>query len=320
VLFISDSEARSVVDLALAKRVVLEALSEVSAKRAATTKPPGIFIRTDEVPCVYQAKGAYMTGAAVAGFRLAGFPRGADRKGRLQMLVLADLATSVPYALIQGESLHPVRVGMAIAIAIERLRSTQAGTLALLGAGRLARGAIEAIQATTPFESVRVAARSIESARRFCESVNVADRKRLQPAADAESACHGADVIVTLTSVDEPLVRVHWCKPGSLLVSGGGRQECEAEAILGAHRIFIDDWAQCSLLGDIAALHRQGRIKESDLESLADVCVGAIPGRSSDKERLVAVPQGLAILDVALGHAVYRAALASGIGMRLNWD
>lgn len=318
-LFITDSEARKLLDPAAARKVVLDALAEVSAQCAATSKPPGLFIRADGVPCVYQVKGAYMTGAALAGFRLAGFPRGADRKGRLQMLVLADLATSVPHALIHGESLHPLRVGMVIAVAIERLRSDRARTLALLGAGRLARGAIEAIQATTPFDSIRVAARSLESARRFCDSVDASTRARLQPAADPESACRDADVIVTLTSADEALVRAQWCNPGSLLVSCGGAQECEAEAILGANRIFVDDWVQCSVMGDIAALHQQGRIKESDVESLADVCVGRIPGRSTDEERLVAVPQGLAILDIALGQAVYQRALSRGMGTRLNW-
>jgi len=318
-LFINDDEAASLLDMESVRTVVIDALVELAGGQAATCNPPGIFIRNEAVPCSYHVKGAYLGRRSIAGFRLAGFPRGAVPTGRLQMLILTDLASSVPYAMIQSESLHPIRVGVAIALTIERLRHSGARSLALLGAGRLAHGTLKAIQAMTPFETVRVAASSLESAARFCGSAEAPRSMALVPVADAETACRDADVIVTLTSANEALVRADWCKPGNLLVSAGGRQECEEQAILQAARVFVDDWVQCSTLGDIAVLYRQGLIKENDVESLVAVSVGRIAGRADDDERIVAVPQGLAVLDIAIGHAVYEAAVARRIGVKLDW-
>lgn len=311
-LYLNDAHVAGLLDPAGARAVVLDALAELADGRAATTQPPGILARLADV--TYHAKGAYLTGRGIAGFRLAGFPKGPASAARLQMLVLTDYASTTPHAVIQSESLHPLRVGAAIAVAVERLRAASARTLALIGAGRLARATVAAIQATTPFATVRVAASSLASAHRFCESVAAPG---LVPAADAAAAARDAEVTVTLTSVDAPLVQPEWCRPGSLLVTAGARQECAERAILQADRIFVDDWAQCSAIGDIGVLVKQGRITGADVESLAAVCAGRIPGRASDDARLVAVPQGLAVLDVAIGQRVFELARERGVGVAL---
>ena len=311
-LYLNDAHVAGLLDPAGARTVVLEALAELADGAAATTTPPGILARRAEV--TYHAKGAYLTGRGIAGFRLAGFPKGPAPAARLQMLVLTEYASSTPLAMIQSESLHPLRVGAAIAVAVERLRASGARTLVMLGAGRLARASVEAIQATAPFTTVRVAASSLASARRFCESTAAAG---LVPAEDAASAARDADVIVTLTNVDAPLVQPEWCRPGSLLVTAGARQECAERAILQADRIFVDDWAQCSAIGDIGVLVKNGRIGAGDVESLAAVCAGRIAGRASDSTRLVAVPQGLAVLDLAIGQRVFELARERGIGVTL---
>jgi ornithine cyclodeaminase/alanine dehydrogenase-like protein (mu-crystallin family) len=208
-----------------------------------------------------------------------------------------------------------MRVGGALALSIELLRAPSAQTLALLGTGRLARAAAVALQATCPFREIRVMSRSREHREQFCRDLTAQGVVGLRPAMSLEAACSGADVILTITTANEPLVRAAWCGPGSLLVTAGGGQECEDAAILDADRIVVDDWAQCTLLGDLAVLHRQGKLTEHRIAgTLADVVAGCVPARQSAAERLVAVPQGLTILDVALGVYVYQLAIQRGLG------
>jgi ornithine cyclodeaminase/alanine dehydrogenase-like protein (mu-crystallin family) len=212
-----------------------------------------------------------------------------------------------------------LRVGGALAITIEWLRAGAAETLAFIGTGKLASGAIRAIQATTPFRAIRVAARSRGSAERFCTAL-ATDIPALSAAGSVAEACDGADVIVTLSGADEPLIRAQWCRPGTLLVSAGGHQECEPDAVLGADRLFVDDWTQCTMLGDIATLYRQGRIAPTDVTgTIADVVAGKIAGRTSDSERIVAIPQGLMVMDLALCAFAWRAAQAERAGLCVAW-
>ena len=238
----------------------------------------------------------------------------------LQMMVLTELATALPLAIVATTTLASFRVGGMIALTIETLRSKNAKVLAVVGSGRLAFGVVRAVQATTPFGAIRVAARSTANAERFCATLAAEGIAAPTAVKDAQAACEDADVIMTLTDTQAPIVQAGWCKPGSLLVSAGGGQECEEAAILTSDKIFVDDWTQCTLLGDIAALNKAGKIARSDIAGvLPDVISGKTAGRTSDNERIVAIPQGMALLDMALSHFAYKAALKKGLGQKVDW-
>jgi ornithine cyclodeaminase/alanine dehydrogenase-like protein (mu-crystallin family) len=317
VLFISDSLVAELLSPAAARDAVVETLCAHADGRTSLSDPRGLFLRSCDHGSYYHVKGGSLEEVAIAGFRIGGFPRRGQPRDRTQLIVLSDLDSATPIAILGADSLTAIRVGAAVSVTVEWLRPTGAETLAVIGAGKLARAALRAIQATTPFRAVRVASRSAEGARELCDALAGQGVSGLKAAASPREASLGADVVVTLTSADEPIVEADWCRPGGLLVTAGGGKECEDRAILSADKIFVDDWAQCAILGDLAALRRQGKISEADIAgTLANVVAGRSVGRTGD-ERIVAVPQGLTILDIALGHWVYRKAAALGIGARL---
>jgi ornithine cyclodeaminase/alanine dehydrogenase-like protein (mu-crystallin family) len=238
----------------------------------------------------------------------------------MQLLLLSDLKTAAFLALVNCNQLSALRYGAMVALTIDALRSSSATRLALVGAGNLAGAAVQAIQAACPFHTIRVASRSGASSVRFCENMSAVGVADIEPCSSTEDACRGADVILTITNAEAILVRADWCEPGALLVSTGGRRECEPESILGADKVFIDDWDQCAVLGDIAALHGEGKFDREDITAtLAEVITGRHPGRESDHERIVAVPQGLTSLDVALAHFIYRSAVERNLGTHVEW-
>ena len=61
------------------------------------------------------------------------------------------------------------------------------------------------------------------------------------------------------------------------------------------------------------------RRSEDDWKRMAGMITGRHPGRQSDDARIVAVPQGLTSLDVALANFVYRSAHDQGIGTQVEW-
>jgi ornithine cyclodeaminase/alanine dehydrogenase-like protein (mu-crystallin family) len=319
-LLLTDKLVASLLDPTIAHTEVLKALKEKAHIRAGLSDPPSMFLRSDREDWFYHVKGAYLSAPALAGVRVAGYPGSKAASTRIDLLVLTDLRSAAPVAIVSTRSIVEIRVGAALAIAIEYLKSSSASVLALVGAGRLARATIRAIQAAIPFACIRLVSRSRDSATRFAHDMAADGIDGINIVESVEEACTGADVIVTLTAADEPLVYAEWCRPGNLLVTAGGSQECHESVVLRADKVFIDDWQQCTVLGDIAFLHKQGKIKQDDITgTLPDLIAGKTPGRSSDNERIVAVPQGLAVSDLALCSFVYREAVARGLGQSVEW-
>lgn len=48
--------------------------------------------------------------------------------------------------------------------------------------------------------------------------------------------------------------------------------------------------------------------------TIGEILVGQKPARNSDNERIVAIPIGMAICDVALAHLIYHLAIDRGLG------
>jgi len=319
-LMINETTAGSLLDLAGVRECVRAALEQQATNRVELSDPRSQFLKSEEYNNRYHIKGAYLRDDLVAGFRVREFTHVPARSDEMQLILLSNLETAAFLGVVSCDQLSERRFGAMAALTIEALRKPYTATLAVIGAGALARAGIEAIQEAVHFSTVRVASRSPESRETLCAALSEKGVKGLEPADSIKAACDDADVILTITNAEAPLVHAAWCKPGSLLVSTGGRRECEPEAVLQAEQVFIDDWEQCAVLGELAALHREGRFAPTDVTAtLADVITGRHPGRKSEQDRIVAVPQGLTSLDVALAHFVYREAVKQNLGTSVEW-
>ncbi|MBT5048935.1 MAG: ornithine cyclodeaminase family protein [Rhodospirillaceae bacterium] len=317
---IRESTAASLLELDGVYDCIRHALAQQAAGRVEQSDPRSLFLKSEPHNNRYHVKGAYLMDDLVVGFRVREFTHVPARSDEMQLILLSHLETAAFLGLVSSDRISERRFGAMAALSIKTLRASGATSLALIGAGNLARAAVEAIHAATPFESIRVASRSPASRRNLCDDMGAAGITGVAPAHSIEAACDGADVILTITNAEAELIQADWCKPGSLVVSTGGRRECNPDVILNADKVFIDDWDQCVLLGDIAALHREGKFVLEDVTAtLGELIAGTHPGRESDDERIVAIPQGLTSLDVALANFVYRVALEKDLGTEVEW-
>ncbi|RLC68849.1 MAG: ornithine cyclodeaminase, partial [Chloroflexi bacterium] len=136
----------------------------------------------------------------------------------------------------------------------------------------------------------------------------------------AEAAVRDADVIVTVTVADEPIVKNAWMKPGSFFSAIGSYQEEEFAVVQNSDKVIVDglEHVMHRKTPVIALMVAQGMIAEEDVLELGGIVCGELPGRETPDERIFFSPIGMGTEDVCVGFKVYQKAKEMGIGTRLK--
>lgn len=136
-------------------------------------------------------------------------------------------------------------------------------------------------------------------------------------------ACHtvlrdavtDADIIVTATSAQAPLLKADWIKPGAFYSHIGGWED-EYRVVQLADKIVCDDWNTVKHRAQtLSRCYQDGVIRDEDIyANLVEVLDGRKPGRESDDEFIYFNAVGLAYTDVSIAFEMYRRAKDSGVG------
>ncbi len=186
------------------------------------------------------------------------------------------------------------------------------------------------MQARTQLEALQVALPDLKEARAFDirrevaeqYAVEMSDRLGMDVRAvgSAEAAVREADVVVTVTVADEPIVEEAWMKPGSFFAAVGSYQEQEFAVVQNSDKVVVDGLEHVLHRGTpvIALMVAQGTIREEDILELGGIVCGESPGRQTAEERIFFSPIGMGTEDVCVCTQVYRLAVEKGIGMKLG--
>ena len=137
---------------------------------------------------------------------------------------------------------------------------------------------------------------------------------------DFRTAVEGADIVVTATSADEPLVAGDWVQPGALVISLGSYQELAEELVLSADKLVVDHREQSRHRGQLVKMYEAGLIDDRSVYAqLGEIVAGHKVGRSSESERNVACLTGTAFEDIALAAKVYERAQQRGLGVGFDF-
>jgi ornithine cyclodeaminase/alanine dehydrogenase-like protein (mu-crystallin family) len=93
---------------------------------------------------------------------------------------------------------------------------------------------------------------------------------------------------------------------------GPGKAEATVEAVARC-RQFCDEWVQASHGGELTGALQAGRIERTDVTELGAVLAGEAPGRSHPEEVTMFDSTGLAIQDLGIAIAAWRAWEAGGV-------
>lgn len=209
------------------------------------------------------------------------------------VIVLFRAATGEPLAMMDGRLITELRTAAVSAAATKLLSPENSSSLTILGSGVQARAHFEALSLVRKFVDVRVWSRNGDNAKALAREIGA------QAWTSAEDAVRDADVVVTVTSATEPILRGAWLKPGALVNAvgavGPSRREMDSDTMRGA--VVVDS--------------REAAAKESGDILLAGVSVYAELGEilagtkpKPESEVVVFKSLGIAVEDLAAAKLV----------------
>ena len=240
----------------------------------------------------------------------------ATPNGATFVVCLFDADSSELLAVIDADRLGQLRTGAASGVAARHLAKSDARTLGVIGCGHQAETQVACIRAALPaIEHVVAYCRTPEKLAAFCERM---DAERGESHRDAASQ----DVVVTITSSRDPVLRGEWLVPGTLVAAAGAnvvtRRELDNTVLERASFVCCDLLEQARLeSGDLVEPVQMGVLDWLEVHELHEVVAGAIAGRQSDADIVVFKSNGLAAWDVALGAEAVRLAREQGAGKEL---
>jgi ornithine cyclodeaminase/alanine dehydrogenase-like protein (mu-crystallin family) len=180
-------------------------------------------------------------------------------------------------------------------------------------------------QAETQVAAVRAAVPGIAETVVFCrdEKRRKAFAKRVGGTpAETHREAGEQDIVVTVTTSKDPVLRGEWLGPGALVCAVGAnhpsRRELDNTVLERAAFVCCDSKEDAQLeSGDLIEPVGQGVLDWLEVHELAEVVAGELPGRQSEDDVVVFKSNGIAAWDVAIGAALVAKAKEEGVGVLL---
>ena len=238
------------------------------------------------------------------------------REGARFVVLLFRVDSPEHVAVLEADKLGQLRTGAASGVAAKYLAREGASSLGVIGCGWQARSQVAAIREALPgIESIVAYCRSEDRLAEFCREVGA---ERGESHRDPASQ----DVVVTVTTSRDPVLRGEWLQPGALVCAVGAndprRRELDNVVLERAAFVCCDSVENAKReSGDLIEPVEAGVLDWLEVQELQEVVAGELPGRQADDDIVVFKSNGLAAWDVAVGAVVVEQARERGLGRGL---
>jgi ornithine cyclodeaminase len=226
------------------------------------------------------------------------------------LVILFDPESGAPVCVVDAVEITAIRTAAASAVATDVLARKNASHLALLGYGEQAATHARAIGKVRKIKSIAVWGRSSERARSFAERMQNELALPVAAAPSVKEAVSNADIICTVTSAAEPILKGEWVRPGTHLnlVGSGFAGPSEVDNDLVVRSRFIADSREGVLAQGAEFLRAKaaGLIGDDHIVAeIGEVLAGKIEGRRTEAEITVYKSLGHVVQDLASAWALY---------------
>jgi len=253
------------------------------------------------------------------------FPRNPEKYAEQNLsalFVLSEIEKGFPIAVMDGTLASNMRVAAMGAIAAKYLAKKESEIIGFIGGGEQAKMHFLAMRVVRPaIKECRIADKSAEAEQEFIDHLSplFPDVNFIATHTHAKAAIEGADILVTATSAQAPLLKAAWMKAGAFYSHIGGWED-EYEVAQQCEKIVCDDWSTVTHRGQtLSRMYAEGILSSKDIYADLHELVSKLKvGRETDDERIYFNAVGLAYIDVAIALAMYNRAHSSHAGQTLS--
>ena len=230
------------------------------------------------------------------------------------MMLLFSQQTGQPLcALLDEGHLTHIRTAIAGAIVAKYLAPAKVHKIGIIGAGTQARLQLSYLKKVVNCKQVLVWGISKEEGQSYKTQME-REGFVVKVTDDVEKIPDQCNLIVTTTPSVTPLLDVKHLKKGTHITAVGSdtpeKQELDPGILKSADLLVADSIEQCMERGEIFKALATGFIEKSRLVELGQIIAGKVEGRKSEKQVTVADLTGVAVQDMAIASAVYKASLS----------
>jgi ornithine cyclodeaminase/alanine dehydrogenase len=314
ILYLSRADVEEVnLDMATIINLLEQAFLDKGQGKVEMPPKPGIHTMPD---AFIHAMPAFIPSMKSAGIKwVSGYPEN-FRRGLpyiTGLLVLNDVETGVPYAVMDCGWITAYRTGAASALAAKYLANPKSEVAGVLACGVQGRTNLEAMSCLFPVK--RVYAYDIRSdiqtsyVREMGQKLGI----EIVGVLDPKQAVVESDLVVTSGPIlkhPKPTIEKGWMKSGAFASAVDFDSYFSGGAMAQMDRISTDDHAQFQYYKSVGYF----QLTPDPYADLGEIVAGLKPGRQSEKERTMAINLGLAMDDMAVAPEIYRRAISKGLG------
>jgi ornithine cyclodeaminase len=237
------------------------------------------------------------------------------------MVLLFEAETGLPVCVMEGGWVTALKTGASTAVTAAYLACPGALTVTIFGAGSLGRMHLRALTQRLALDRAYVVDILPQVAAAYAAELGpeVGFPVEAVPLSERERAVRDSDLVITVTTGDQPLVERAWLSPGVLVVRLGSYQEIALDVITGADKVVVDNWHYVRpRIPELTMLAEAGQFGFEDVHAeWPDIVAGRRPGRESPDEIIVYIALGIWGEYAAILPEVYRQARRKGLGREL---
>jgi len=253
------------------------------------------------------------------------FPGNPERFGcstTSSMVLLFQAETGLPVCLMEAGWVTALKTGASTAVTTAYLARPDATKVTIFGAGMQGHMHLRGLSHRFSLERAHIIDILPQAAETYAAELGpeLGFPVEAVPLAERERAVRDSDIVITVTTGDQPLVERDWLQPGAFVARMGSYQEVALDVITRADKVVVDDWHYVSpRIPELKMLSRDDRFGPEQVHAeWADIVAGRRPGRESPDEVIVYIALGVWGEYAAILPQVYRRARAMGLGTMLN--
>jgi ornithine cyclodeaminase len=227
------------------------------------------------------------------------------------LMLLFSQKTGEPAAILLDEGyLTNIRTAVAGAIAARYMAPAKVSKIGIAGAGTQGRLQLRYLKNVVNCKDVLVWGLNQEEVDKYKLEMEK-EGFSVETTLDASEILRNCNLVVTATPSKRPILNVRDLKKGTHITAIGSdtpeKQELDSGILRKADVVIADSIEQCLTRGEIARAISAGDLNKDRVTELGNIISGSAKGRTSDQQITVADLTGVAVQDLSIASAVFRA-------------